>query len=363
MRRVVAILAGVVCMAVAPVAAADVPPAGGGGEAAKVTAEDLFQQGMALFQVGKYAEAAEKLEESNRLDRAAGTTVNLADCYERVGKLASAWTLFVEARAIFERRNPPDPRAAAARDRAEALFPKLSRLTIEVPEAARVAGLVVKRDGLEVGKAQFGTGIAVDAGKHVVEVSAPGKKGWRGEVDVQGAAAKVSVSVPVLEDAPVTPAGPQVGSPGGPGGSDGAGGPKKDAADAGWPWQRKVAVGAAGVGLAGVVVGAVFGIDALGKHDALSGHCQPGNPRECDAEGVAISGDLRTAGTISTVAFAAGGALVAAGVVLWLVAPSGAGAGAAAEGAGGPGAKGGGARVWVAPQVGGSTGVALGGVW
>ena len=95
--------------------------AAGGGAAAgageKVTAEDMFQQGVELIGKGKWAEAAVKLEESNRLDRAAGTTVNLADCYEHMGKLASAWTLFVEAAAVVARRTPPDPRGETAKTR------------------------------------------------------------------------------------------------------------------------------------------------------------------------------------------------------------------------------------------------------
>ncbi len=328
--------------------------AAGGGAAAgageKVTAEDMFQQGVELIGKGKWAEAAVKLEESNRLDRAAGTTVNLADCYEHMGKLASAWTLFVEAAAVFARRTPPDPRGETAKTRAEALFPRLSRLTIDVPETVRATkGLVVKRDGEEVGAAQFGTGIAVDPGTHAIEVSAPGKKKWTAEVKVEGDAAKATVSVPALTDAPV------VGSGGDKGGGDAGGG---DKGGEGWPWQKKAALGVAGVGAAGVVVGAIFGADALGKHDQVAKECAPGQPRVCSASGVALAGDLKTAGTVSTIGFAAGGALVAAGVVLWIVAPSS-----------GPSDRGADVkrkavtRVWVAPQVGTATGVTAGVVW
>jgi len=315
-----------------------------GGAGGQVTAEDLFQQGIELIGKGKWAEAAVKLEESNRLDRAAGTTVNLADCYEHMGKAASAWTLFMEAAAVFGRRTPPDPRGETAKTRAEALFPKLSRLTLEVPEGVRgTAGLVVKRDGEVVGAGQFGTGIAVDPGVHVLEASAPGKKPWKSEAKVGGDAAKVTVSVPVLEDAPAG-----VG-----GGSD------KDVGggEAGWPWQKKVAVGAASVGVAGVVVGAILGADALGKHGELAKECSAGDPRMCTAKGLSIIEGERTSATVSTIGFAAGGALIAAGVVLWIVAPSGGEPGA-------PEAKGkAAAKVWVAPQIGGRTGISAGVVW
>lgn len=319
-----------------PAAADPEPP----GEAIKVTAEDLFQQGVKLTEQNKWADAAAKFEESNRLERAPGTTIYLADCQEKLGKLASAWTLFVEAATIFGRRSPPDARAQTAKERGDALYPKLSRLTIEVPEAARVPGLVIKRDGIEVGKAQFATGIAVDAGKHLVEAAAPGRKPWRVEVSVPGDAGRAATTVPVLGDAPVAVSG-----------------------DGSWHWQRKVAIAAGGAGLTGLVVGAIFGVDALGKHDALGEHCAAGNPRICDAEGVAIAGDQKTSGTVSTIGFAAGGALVAAGVVLWLSAPAPVAGGTPAAGVAGGAKKRERARVWIVPHVGVHNGFAAGMTW
>src|SRR5689334_2063086 len=110
MRRELAIAAAVALSITQPASAGepqstDAHSAPGAGD--KAVAEDLFQQGVELIGKGKWTEAAAKLEESNRLDRAPGTTVNLADCYEHMGKLASAWTLFVEAASVFERRAPP----------------------------------------------------------------------------------------------------------------------------------------------------------------------------------------------------------------------------------------------------------------
>ena len=310
-------------------------PGGGGGAGNKVPAEDLYQQGLALMAAGKWAEAAAKLEESNRIDPAPGTSINLADCYEHMGKLASAWTLFVEAATIFGRKTPPDPRAETAKARAEALYPRLSRLTIEVPEAVLATpGLVVRRDGQELGAGQMGAAIAVDPEDHVIEASAPGRVAWSAKVKVEGEAKKVSVVVPALAEA-----------------GDGGGG--AGAAGGGWPWQKKVAVGAAGVGVAGLVVGAVFGGMAMGNHEELTKRCAPGEPRVCDAEGVKIAGEQKTVATVSTVEFAAGGALIAAGVVLWLVAPSADGGAKTGRGSG----------VWIAPSVGGVTGLAAGGAW
>jgi hypothetical protein len=347
-------------------AAAGDPPGAGAdaGTGQKVAAEDLYQQGMQLLQAGKWAEAAAKLEESNRLDRAPGTTVNLADCYEHLGKTASAWTLFVEAATIFNRRTPPDPRGPKAQARADALYPGLSRLTIDVPAEVRegAKGLVVKRDGSEVGAAQLGTAIAVDPGTHVIEASAPGKKGWKTEVRVDGNGAKASVSVPVLADAPADGGGAAAKGGVGAGvgnGTGGSGAGDSVAGDSGaagvWAWQKKAAIGAAGAGVAGLAVGAIFGGIALGKHGDVAKECSAGQPRVCSAAGLQAVSDEKTPALVSTIGFAAGGALAAAGVVLWLAAPSGA--------KGGAGKSDTAARVWVAPAVGARTGIDAGVVW
>lgn len=351
-RRVAAALAALLLSGMAHMAGAADPPASGStadaGAGVKVTAEDLYQQGLTLVEQGKWAEAAARFEESNRLERAPGTTLVLADCYEHMGRFASAWTLFVEAASIFNRRTPPDPRGADADARAAALQPRLSRLAIEVPPEVRAfPGLEVRRDGEPVGAAQFGTAIAVDPGPHVVEVSAPGKEPWKTEVKVGADAATEKVPVPALAD--VKPA---------PGGETGGSG-------AAWPWQKKAAIGAAGAGVIGVAIGAIFGADALAKHGELQERCTPGTPRVCDAEGLKIADAQNTAGTASTIGFAVGGALVAAGVVLWLVAPSGEG-GEKLENArptalhGVPRARRG---VWIAPVAGEQAGAVIGGAW
>ena len=54
-------------------------------------AEWLFREGRALMKKGDFAPACAKLAESQRLDPAVGTLMNLAECEERIGRTASAW--------------------------------------------------------------------------------------------------------------------------------------------------------------------------------------------------------------------------------------------------------------------------------
>src|SRR6266498_2939701 len=94
---------------------------------------------------GKFAEACPKLGESQRLDPGVGTQFHLADCYERIGQTASAWAGFLEAASGAKALGQTE-REKVARERAAALAPRLSKLTIVAARAADVPGLEIKRD-------------------------------------------------------------------------------------------------------------------------------------------------------------------------------------------------------------------------
>ena len=57
----------------------------------KAAAEALFSEGRSLASAGKCDEAIPKFQASQKLDPGIGTLLNLADCYEKVGRTASAW--------------------------------------------------------------------------------------------------------------------------------------------------------------------------------------------------------------------------------------------------------------------------------
>ena len=81
--------------------------------------------------------------------------------------------------------------------------------------------------------------------------------------------------------------------------------------------QKVLALVAAGVGVAGVGVGTIFGLSSMSKHDDAVAKC----PGACsDQAGVDLWNDARSAGNISTIGFVVGGLGLATGAVLWLTA-------------------------------------------
>ncbi|MEO8183214.1 MAG: hypothetical protein ABI895_30650 [Deltaproteobacteria bacterium] len=163
-------------------------------------ARALFSEGRQLMGAEKYAEACPKFEESLRLDPGMGTQFNLAHCWDKLGRSASAWALFLDVAAAARAGNQPQ-REAAAKERAAALEPKLTRLRVVVPEPAPDAKIF--RDDQEVGRAAWGTAMPVDPGDHVIRVTAAGKKEWTQDVKVPPTSRTFSVTVPTLEDQPV----------------------------------------------------------------------------------------------------------------------------------------------------------------
>lgn len=134
-------------------------------------ADTLFREGRALMKKGDYDTACPKLEESYRLDPAAGTGINLGDCFEKQGKVASALLAYQAARALLQ---PGDPRIGPVEKEIASLDKRAPRLTIKLAPGAP-EGTTVKRDGREVEASKIGVPVAVNPGKHKITVAAPGR--------------------------------------------------------------------------------------------------------------------------------------------------------------------------------------------
>ncbi len=280
----------------------------------KAAAQSLFDEARRLTAEGSFAQACPRLEESVRLDPTAGSKFYLADCFEHLGKLASAWTYYLDA-ADSAKAVGSQEREKFARERAEAVKPRLTRVVVSVPAKARaIAGLEVRRDGVALREGQWETPIPVDPGRHVVAASAPGKVAWETAIDADEPGKTITVAIPSLEDTPPPKAlaveAPKPLPPSAP--------PQQGPV----PRQRIAGIVVGVVGALALGVGAGFGGSAASKlaqsNDA--GHCDAQS--FCDDTGLALRRDAIGAATISTVGVIAGSVLLAGGVVLVLTAPA-----------------------------------------
>ena len=301
----------------------------------KAASDVLFKDAKQLVGEGRFNEACPKFEESQRLDPTPGTLLNLGDCYTAASppRTASAWGAYRQAEAMARQRGDAARQEGAAQ-RARAIEPLLSKVTITVAPAARVPGFEVRWDGRLIGEGFFGSAFPVDAGQHTIVASAPGHKSWTGQGFVAADGKTTTIDVHLLG---ATESGP--------------GAPLPDAPY--WGAQRTLGVVAGVAGLAVLVVGSIYGVKAANKNADSLPHCQPNNIKLCDAQGVALGEDAFAAAAVSTAGFVAGGVGLVGGTILFLTAPSGPVKGATGR-----------LRFEAAPMVGfGVGGLSLRGVW
>ncbi len=270
---------------------------------AKANAETLFKSGKQLLDEGKYAESCPLLAESLRLDFGLGTLLWLSHCQEQLGQTASAWAGFKEAEEVA-RKKGETAREQSARERAAALEGKLAKLKIVVAEENTRINAVVKRNGVVVGAAAWGQSLPVDPGTQKLEVEAPGYKTWTEILVVPGGPSESEAKVPALEKLPDADVPKEKG-----GAIDGRA-------------MRIAGLTIGGAGIAGILIGAGFGIDAIVTYNEALDTCQDENPDLCTSTGVRLQEDASRSALVSTVAFSVGAAALAGGALTFFLAPA-----------------------------------------
>ncbi len=276
-----------------------------------VLAEALFEDGRKLMDAGKLVEACPKLAESYRLEPAGGSLLNLAVCHEKEGKLATAWSEFKDALGMARSAGRPE-REALASNHIEALGPRLSRLTIQLAPGADVAGLELTHNGSSLPRAAIGTALPVDGGKHEISASAAGHQPWQASLQIAREGDRQTVVIPVLEMTSGAGVAPPTGTSQALASDDGS-------------MQRIMGIIVGGVGVAGTVVGAVFGVRAVSLSSESDDQCGDGElcpDTVLGREGMAAHENAHTSATLANAFVGAGLGLVGVGLVVLLTAPS-----------------------------------------
>jgi len=252
-------------------------------------AENSFNEGVKLTEQGNCKDAIAQFELSMKMDPGSGTALNLAACYEKVGRTASAFGAYSQSAGLARVKvnNAIREKAEAAMN---ALAPKLSKVDFKLPKEGAPKGFSVAIDGRPISIDALGAAIPVDPGTREIEASAPGKKPWKASLVVKAEPGTVAFEVPALEDAPPPERAPM-------------------------PMGAKVVtLGFAAVGAVALGFGIGLGVDSMEKNAASKKLCLPADETKCSAAGVELRNQAFSSATRSNVGIALGaGALVAAG--------------------------------------------------
>ncbi len=273
----------------------------------------LFERGRKLAREGRCAEAIAPFLESIRHAEGVGPLLNLGNCYETLGKAASAHRYFLRAEEVAAKNQ--DRRRDEAAQRAKAVEKDISTLLVHVPVSIK-AKAEVKVDGEPWRRERWDVPWPIDPGVHEIEVVAPPSPRETGSITVRGkgdhaewaAGSAAAAAVPIGPPAPLV--FPLQSSP--------------EPAKEGSSSQKTVGLAVGGVGVGGLALGAVFGVVSLSAHSSLVGRC-PSYPSCPASDRVALddmNDNASRSGTVSTIGIVAGGLLLLGGAILYFTAPN-----------------------------------------
>jgi len=288
-------------------------------------ARSLGIEGVKLADAGNCAEAVDKLARAEALHHAPTILGRLGECQVELGKLVEG-TEHLQ-KVVREPLAPNAPAAfVAAVERAKKVLavaqPKIAQLTLVIEPATATVTI----DGVAISAASIGTPRPIDPGAHEITVSAPGFTTATSKIvlavsEVRKLERKlepVPVVEPKVEPKPVEPAvapppPPPVAKPAPP---------TKDPpepTEAGGVDGRTVAWVALGIGAAGLISGATFGIVALDARNSLDHDCPD---RKCPPDAEKQLDDANDWATLSTVGFVVAGAGAGVSAFLFATTPS-----------------------------------------
>jgi hypothetical protein len=278
----------------------------------KAAARATAQAGLQAMDEKRWSDAVDLLSRAESLMHAPTILLNLARSYAQLGKLVQAQEAYnqVAHETLAANASQPFVRAQAdAQSELAALQPRVPMLTIKI---ASSPSLAVTMDGEQVRSAILGLPMPVNPGDHTLRATADGMAPGETKVSLkEGERQSASLTLVPL---PPSAAGATPASAATPAAPEGSPAPK-----AGLSTMQIAGIGAGAVGVVGLALGGVFGAMAFSAKSQQQSDCAgPGN---CTNRAGALSehDSVNSDATLSTVAFVAGGVLVAGGVTLFFM--------------------------------------------
>lgn len=269
-------------------------------------ASDLFRRAVKIFDDAKAPVPPTLLLGFARASAGKGTVIASQEAYNRIirqGTPPGAPALFVAA-------------VEDAKKEIDAVSNRIASVTINVSGCDSPQ---VTIDDNAVSSAVLGVKKPVDPGAHIVKATAASCSSGEQSFEVaDGKTAEVTIKLkkdetPTNTTPTTSTAAPTTTTPAATTTPPAPETPKSSSPNV------PLAIGSFAVGGAGVILGAVTGVLALGKHSSLSDACPTGT--NCPQSLSSDLGTYHTMGTLSTVGFIVGGVGVAAGIVFLVMAP------------------------------------------
>jgi hypothetical protein len=314
---------GATVTSVHPALAEDVDP--GTRSAARALATD----GVLAFQKGDNDVASNKLERAYSLLRAPSIGLWSARALAKSGKLVEAAERYLETTRLSGFKGEVQVQKAAQADAEKELAqlsPRIPSLIVQVP-GADTSTLVVTLDGVGLQAALLGEKRPVNPGEHRVEAKLGDRHAERSLTLAEGQQSTVTLNLGATRG---TKSSSTKSPPLSAGAEPSTAAPIQTPPDGGPESSTRRTLGyvALSVGGAGLLVGGISGVLALGKRSEVdkSALCPDSH---CPRSMQGTVNSLNSFRTVSTIGFIAGGAFAAAGLALELTA--GASEGAAIE--------------------------------
>lgn len=238
----------------------------------------LFVQARAWMKAARYDDACRAFENSQRLDPASGTLLNLGVCRQAQGRTKSAYLAYQSGLALSQVEHNAEGERIA-RECIAKIEPALTRIVLSIRYPRPT--LAVRLDGVAMDPNSWGKAMPIDPGSHEVESFGPDQDTWSTKFSITGPVVRtLDVESPNLKTPSPPPVAPALSARQRPRK------PSAPAAPAPPPrssWPLLAAVGAAGVGVLGT---GYFGLMAQREWDTRNDHCPAGH---CDRSAVTAS--------------------------------------------------------------------------
>lgn len=291
-------------------------------------ADAAFKRGRELLKAGKYADACIEFEHSNKLDPALGTEFNIAQCSEKIGKLARALELYRDMAA----RDTNADRKKVVVDAIPKLEARVPHLVVKVAAPPAGFALTIQEitTGLPPRPLEPNKTIEIDFGEYTITAKAPGASDWTLNIRIDTEAKTTSLDATAttkpIDTTKTTPkTTPEVKQPTGTASLTKEPPDEEEDRPEEPPKSKRKLYGIVGIGVGGaaLITGVVFGTMAKSKWSDAKDVCG-GTTCTTQADVMKankLADSARGKAKLSTVFVIGGVAAAATGVVLFVTAP------------------------------------------